>query len=243
MIGEEFLTWLSVPLDSRWLDVGCGTGGLSQTILDTASPKEVRGVDFSEDFISFVRGSVTDDRSQFEVADARELPYGPKELDAVVSGLALNFTPEPEKAVAEMIRVTRSGGTVAVYVFDYAGKMEMMRHFWDAAAALNPAAAELDEGRRFPICQPGPLEILFRGAGLKSVEVLAIDVPTHFRNFDDYWAPFLGGTGPAPSYATSLIEEARIALRERIREALPVGKDGSIQLIARAWAVRGTVPE
>lgn len=240
-IGKEFLTWLSVPIASRWLDVGCGTGGLSQTILDSASPKEVRGVDFSEGFVSYARASLTDQRAQFEVADACELPFSPEEWDAVVSGLVLNFIPEPGKAVAEMTRVTRSGGTVAVYVFDYAGKMEMMRRFWDAAAALDPAAADLDEGRRFPICQPDSLETLFRGAGLQCVEVRAIDVPTTFRDFDDYWTPFLGGTGPAPSYATSLSEKARTDLRERIREALPIGKDGSIQLIARAWAVRGRV--
>jgi len=114
-----------------------------------------------------------------------------------------------------------------------------MRIFWDAAAALDPAANELDEGRRFPICRPEPLAALFRGADLRGVEVRAIDVPTVFRDFDDYWAPFLGGQGPAPGYVMSLSEEARATLRDRIRATLPTAADGSIALTARAWAVRG----
>jgi hypothetical protein len=118
--------------------------------------------------------------------------------------------------------------------------MELMRYFWDAAVALKPGDLECDEGRRFPICQPGPLQQLFEGAGLRKVEVRSIDVSTHFRDFADYWIPFLGGQFPAPDYAMSLDEAARAALRERIRAHLPIAADGSILLIARAWAVRGT---
>jgi hypothetical protein len=114
-----------------------------------------------------------------------------------------------------------------------------MRHFWDVAAALDPAAAALDEGRRFPICQPEPLAALFSGAGLQDVTVRAVDVPTVFRNFDDFWSPFLGGQGPAPGYTMSLPEAARVELREQLRARLPNSPDGSIHLIARAWAVRG----
>jgi hypothetical protein len=106
--------------------------------------------------------------------------------------------------------------------------------------ALNPAARERDEGVRFAaVCHPGALADLFRGARLRDVETTAVDVPTVFRNFDDYWAPFLGGQGPAPGYAMSLSDEHRVALRERIRAGLPIAADGSIPLTARAWAVRG----
>src|SRR6185312_12097175 len=104
---------------------------------------------------------------------------------------------------------------------------------------FDPEAARLDEGVRFPLCQPEPLTALFRAAGLRSVEVRAIDVPTHFQDFDDYWVPFLGGQGPAPGYAMSLDEERRVTLRERLRSTLPIAPDGSIDLIARTWAVRG----
>jgi hypothetical protein len=138
-----------------------------------------------------------------------------------------------------MTRVAKSDGIVAAYVWDYAGKMQMMRHFWNAAAALDPQAIELDEGRRFPLCRPKPLTELFQSVGLRNVEVRAIDISTDFKDFDDYWSPFLGGQGPAPSYAMALSEERRVALRERIRAGLPFALDGSIPLVARAWAVRG----
>ena len=151
----------------------------------------------------------------------------------------LNFIPEPARAVAEMTRAARPGGVVAVYVWDYAEGMQMIRHFFDAAVALDPKAIELDEGLRFLICHPEPLKHLFESAGLRDVEVRAIDIPSHFKNFDDYWSPFLGGQGPAPGYAMSLSEERRAALRERIRAGLPIAEDGSIPLTARAWAIKG----
>jgi hypothetical protein len=138
-----------------------------------------------------------------------------------------------------MSRVVRAGGTVAVYVWDYADGMQVMRFFWDAAVALDHAAAELDEGRRFPLCAPSALDALFRDAGLDEVDTRAIDVPTRFRDFDDYWSPFLGGQGPAPGYAAALDDRRRTALRERLEATLPVAADGSIPLTARAWAVRG----
>ena len=159
----------------------------------------------------------------------------------MVSGLVLNFVPDPHLALLEMARVTAGGGTIAAYVWDYAGKMELMREFWDAAAALDAAAAQLDEGIRFPLCRPQALAACFAGAGLKDVEVRAIDIPTPFTSFDDYWQPFLGGQGPAPAYAMSLDEPARARLRERIAQRLPAKPDGSIALTARAWAVRAIV--
>lgn len=160
-------------------------------------------------------------------------------FDAIVSGLVLNFIPQPEQALAGMRRVARTGGLVAAYVWDYADGMQLMRHFWDAAVALNPKVADLDEVRRFPHSRPEPLMELFQGAGFHSVEVIPIEVPTTFRDFDDYWSPFLGGQGPAPSYAMSLGEEVRSALREKIYAGLPIQPDGSIHLKARAWGIKG----
>lgn len=242
LVAREFLSWLSVPAHKDWLDVGCGTGALTQVILETATPRSITGVDPSAGFIDYAKARIVSRLASFEVGDARSLPIDPRSLDVAVSGLVLNFVPEPSSAVAEMTRAVRSGGLVAAYVWDYAGKMELMRYFWDAAVALDPAALELDEGRRFPICMPKPLAELFANAGLRSVEVRAIDVPTRFRDFDDYWFPFLGGQGPAPGYAISLSENRRNALRDRIRSQLPVSTDGTIQLIARAWAIRGRAP-
>jgi SAM-dependent methyltransferase len=239
LVARALLRWLAVPPGRRWLDVGCGTGALTETILATAEPAHVTGVDASAGYVAYAREHVRDPHVRFGTADARTLAEPNGAYDAVVSGLVLNFIPEPARAVAEMGRVTRPGGIVAAYVWDYAGQMQLMRHFWDAAVALDPAAQPLDEGDRFPLCQPDALAALVRDTGLGEVEVRPIDVPTVFRDFTDYWSPFLGGQGPAPGYAMSLSEDRRVALRERIRSKLPTEPDGSIPLIARAWAVRG----
>lgn len=239
LVVKEFLNWLAVPAGSQWLDVGCGTGALSQTILQLAEPARVKGVDRSEGFISLAREQVRDDRVHFEVGDAQALTDDSGIFDAAVSGLMLNFIPQPDRTLADMKRVTRSGGLVAVYVWDYANGMQFIRHFFDAAVALDPSAVEHDEGPRFPLCHPDALSQLFESTGLHNVEVRAIEIPTVFRDFDDYWSPFLAGVGPAPSYTMSLSEERRVELRERIRAGLPINSDGSISLTARAWAARG----
>jgi hypothetical protein len=128
---------------------------------------------------------------------------------------------------------------VAAYVWDYAGGMQMLRHFWDAASEVDAAAAAVEEGRRFALCRPEPLADLWHGAGLPAATVAAIDVPTVFAGFDDYWRPFLGGQGPAPGFVAALPEDRRAALRELLRSRLPTQDDGSIRLTARAWAVQG----
>ena len=243
LVARDVLDWVCVPPGRAWLDAGCGTGALSQTILDLRAPSAVIGVDASPGYVEYARARVrAGGVARFEVADARSLPLDDASVDAAVSGLVLNFVPEPARAVSELSRVVRPGGVAAAYVWDYAGRMELMRQFWDAAVALDPGARPLDEGPRFPICRPEALADLFSGAALSAVETRPIDVPTVFRDFDDYWSPFLGGQGPAPGYAMSLDEERRALLRDRIRSRLPVEADGSIRLIARAWAVRGWKP-
>ena len=241
LVAPLFLSWLNVPAGRRWLDVGCGTGALCAAILDRCSPSLVAGVEPSEGFLKTARENLGS-RADLRLGNAAAIPLGDASVDVVVSGLVLNFVPEQPAAMREMARVADKGGTIAAYVWDYAGKMELMRHFWDAAVELDPQAAKLDEGPRFPLCRPEALEKLFAGAGLQDIQVRAIDIPTPFADFDDYWRPFLGGQGPAPAYAMSLGETARARLRDRIKERLAAREDGSIQLIARAWAVRATRP-
>lgn len=242
-VAAEFVGWLSVESGRRWLDVGCGTGALTEAILTLAAPSGVEGVEPAEGFVAYARRRVGDPRVSFTVGHAGALPGPAAAFDAVVSGLVLNFVPDPLGAVREMSRVAVTGGVVGAYVWDYAGGMELIRAFWDSAVALDPAARELDEGVRFPLCAPERLRALFAEAGLTDVEVRAIDVPTPFPDFDDYWVPFLGGQGPAPGYVTSLPEERRSALRERLRSELQPGDGGVIALTARAWAVRGRCPD
>ena len=239
LVAKEFLQWLQLPAQLDWLDVGCGTGALTQAILQQTQPRSVTGIDPSAGFIDYAKAQITDPRVTLEAADAQSLPVQSARFDVAVSGLVLNFVPKPLLAAQEMARAVRPAGVVAAYVWDYSGKMELMRYFWDAAVAVDPSASKLAEGLRFPICQPPALVALFSEAGLRDVQTHAIDVTTAFRDFVDYWNPFLGGQGPAPGYAMSLSEDHRGALRDRIRATLPIAGDGSISLIARAWAVSG----
>jgi SAM-dependent methyltransferase len=230
-VAAEFVRRLDVPPGARWLDVGCGTGAVTSTVVAGAAPGAVVGVDPSAGFVGYAAASVP--AARFAVGDARALPLRDGAVDMVVSGLVLNFVPDPDRALAEMARVTRDA--VAVYVWDYAEGMGFMRAFWDAAAAVDPASP--DEGARFPLCRPEPLREAFLGAGLGHVEVEPIDVPTPFADFDDFWRPFLGGQGAAPAYLMALPEPQREELRARLHADLG---DGPIDMTARAWAVRGS---
>jgi SAM-dependent methyltransferase len=237
-VAREFVRWLGVPAGRSWLDVGCGPGALTTAALATG-PARVTGIDRSPGFLADARARVGGPLTGFAAGDARALPLPDARFHAVVSGLALNFVPEPQRAAAEFARVAARGGIAAAYVWDYGEGMAMMRYFWDAAAALDPAAGSFDEGRRFPLCAPEPLARLWAGAGLGGVATRPIDVPTVFADFDDYWAPFLLGQGPAPVYVANLDESDRAELAAAIKDALPTAADGSIALTARAWAVRG----
>jgi SAM-dependent methyltransferase len=190
-------------------------------------------------FIAYARAYTQDSRAKFQVGNAQALPVANSEFDVAVAGLVLNFVPDPATAAVEMHRAVRVGGTVAAYVWDYADGMQLLRRFWDAAVALDPAARELDEGRRFPLCRREALRSLLNDVGLERTEVQAIDVPTVFKNFDDYWSPFLGRQGPAPGYCMSLSDDRRARLRNHLQATLPVASDGTIHLKARAFAVRG----
>lgn len=238
LVASRFVEWLAAAPNSRWMDIGCGTGALTEAVLQIASPESVRGVDPSEEYVAFARNRIRDPRVEFAVAEATQLPPDDA-FDFVVSGLVMNFVPDPETALREMQRVAASGGCLAAYVWDYAEGMEMLRRFWDTATELDPSAAALDEGRRFPLCHPEPLRALWDGAALRDVTVLPIEVETVFRDFDDYWLPFLGGQGPAPTYVASLSQTDRDGLKDVLRRGLPIERDGSIHLRARAWAVRG----
>jgi SAM-dependent methyltransferase len=236
--ARDFVAWLGVGPGLRWLDVGCGTGALSAAVIDHADPAGLLGIDASPAYAEEAQRRVADPRARFECRNADSVT-GTGQFDVAVSGLVLNFLADPGAVIDAMARAVDPGGVVAAYVWDYAGRMELLRMFWDDAVLLDPSARDLDEGVRFPGCDPDSLAQLWHGAALGSVETTAIDVETTFADFDDYWSPFLGGQGPAPGYVSSLSEPQRLALRDALRDALPIAADGSISLIARAWAVRG----
>jgi SAM-dependent methyltransferase len=240
-VAERFVAWLEIRYGAEWLDVGCGTGVLTRTILELADPLTIVGVDPSSKFLATAKAATRDTRVTFVEGEAEELPLDARGIDVVVSGLVLNFVHDLPAALAEMRRVARPDATIAGYLWDYAGEMQLLRRFWDAAIALDPKAIDVDEGRRFPIAQPDRLAAAFQDAGLRDVETVAIEVPTPFADFADYWNPFLSGVGPGPGYVATLDAVAKQRLQDRLDATLPRDSDGSIDLVARAWAVRGTV--
>jgi len=241
LLAHEFLQWLSIPAQGCWLDVCCGSGVVSRAIAETCSPASVAGLDASPGQIGFAREQNTPGLT-FTVADALTLPFDDESFDASICCLGLNFIPQPDQALREMRRVTRSGGTVAVYVWDYAQGARFLREFWDAASAVDPEAASFDQAVRFPLCAPDPLREIFESVKLEQVALTALNVVTRFASFDDYWQPFSSGQGGAPNYLATRNDHTRSAIRERLRTSLPSDADGAIALPARAWAVRGQRP-
>ncbi|MDX1991955.1 MAG: class I SAM-dependent methyltransferase [bacterium] len=240
LVAQQFIAWLGVPAGSAWLDVGAGTGILTQVILQEASPSKAIGVDLSSEYIDFARQRIHDSRVEFRVEDASEIAFESAPFDVAVAGLVLNFVPSAEQTTRNMMQAVKNGGTVAAYVWDYGGQMEMMRHFWDAAIQVDPMARELDAGQRFAICEPNNLRVLFESMDLQAVEVIPIDIDTHFKDFDDYWLPFLGAQGSVARYLRGLKDTTRDAIRDQLQQQLPVTEHGEISLVARAWAVKGT---
>ncbi len=242
-IAPPFLDWLGAPDNGDWLDVGCGTGALSQAILAEAAPASVTGIDASEGFVGHAAATTADPRARFRRGDAQAIDLPDASHDAVVSGLVLNFVPDRRAMLSEMARIARPGGRLGFFVWDYpGGGVAFMRAFWRAAAALDPDAVALSEDRRFPDCTEAGLRGLAAEVWGPGVETTALKVPTRFRDFADYWTPFTLGAGPAPGYCVSLPPDRREQLRKKLERDLPREPDGSIALTARAWAVKAPVP-
>jgi len=222
------------------LDVGSGTGALAATVAAVAPSSRVIGIDRSEPYVAVARALHQSPRIRFEVADAQQLPFKDASFDRTLSLLILNFVPVPQKALTEMIRVTRPGGTVAAAVWDYGKGMEMLRVFWDEVVALHPPADGKDE-RHMPLSGAGELAALWR-AHMQNVSETALTIETRFSSFEDYWSPFLQQQGPAGAHVGTLSPEEREQLASKVRQRLLGDRaDEPITLHARAWAVRGTV--
>jgi SAM-dependent methyltransferase len=240
-LAPDLLRFAGVHDHDAVLDVGCGTGALAFAAAHlTTGP--VTGIDPSADSVRFATTQSPAPRLHFEVGDAQHLQLPTATFDQTLALLVINFIPDAEQAVRELKRVTKPGGVVSAAVWDYAEGMQMLRVFWDEAVALDPAVAARDE-RTMPWCRRGELATLWRAQGLTQVEEQTLSLHLHFGSFDDYWAPFLLGQGPAGAYAKSLSPERRAALEQRLRQRLlGGGADRPFDLEARAWAVRGVVP-
>ena len=223
------------------LDVGSGTGAMAAAVAGAAPAARIVGVDSSAAYVAFAQARQAHETVSFEVGDAQRMRFADGTFDRAVSLLVMNFVPDAQKAVREMKRVTRPGGTIAAAVWDYGGGMEMLRAFWDAAIELQPGDAARDE-RHMPLCRRGELASLWRREGLREVVDDALSIETGFLSFEDFWTPFLEQQGPAGAYAASLSSAQREDLRHRLRQRLlGAAPDGPFTLSARAWAVRGAV--
>jgi SAM-dependent methyltransferase len=223
----------------RALDVGCGPGALATELVARLGTEAVAAVDPSPPFAEACRARLPGVR--VEVAAGEALPFDDAEFDHALAQLVVNFMTDPPAGVREMVRVTRPGGTVAAAVWDYAGEMTLLRRFWDAAVALDPSAADRDEGRSMPYCTPGELQDLWSAAGLEDVRVRPVVVEAGYEGFEDLWQPLELGVAPSGAYVTSLSPDGRAALKAELRRRLGAG-DEPFRLTARAWVASGRRP-
>jgi SAM-dependent methyltransferase len=242
LLAREFLPWLDLPRGLRWIDICCGSGIVTEAIVECCDPASVDGIDASPEQIDFAHQHRLQPNVTFQIGNALALPFADSSFDVAVCGLGLNYIPEPERGVEEFRRVVRSDGTIAVYVWDYANGARFLREFWNAAIAVDNEAADFDQAHRFPMCTPQGLQVVFEQAGLKDSEVHALDVVTRFKSFDDYWEPLTTGQGSAPNYLATRDPRCKTLIRGRLREGLPANARGEIELPARAWAIRARRP-
>jgi SAM-dependent methyltransferase len=219
------------------LDVGAGTGKLTGVLAEILGEDKVAAVEPSEPFVAALR-------ERFPEADVRpgraeELPFEEGSFDAAFAQLVVNFLSDPERGVAEMLRVTRDGGVIAAAVWDYGQEMMMLTTFWESAAALDERGVEArDERSRMRFRQEGGLAELWRTSGIRETQGGEIVVSASYESFDDLWAPFTAGVGPPGAYASSLEPSAQAALREDYFRRLG-SPEGPFELTARAWYAVG----
>jgi SAM-dependent methyltransferase len=233
-LAPLLIAFAGVHSGERVLDVGCGPGSLSEALSAHVGADHVAAIEPSEQFAAATRERLP--VADVQVGAAESLPWADDTFDAALAQLVVNFMSDPDAGVGEMRRVVRPGGTVAACTWDYSGGMTMLRTFWDAALALDPAAP--DEAQTMRLHDQGELEELWLRAGLEAVEVDALVVESSYRHFDDYWEPFTGGVGPAGAYCSSLDPDRRGLLREECRRRLG-DPAGAFTLGAVAWAVKG----
>jgi SAM-dependent methyltransferase len=222
----------------RALDVGAGPGALTAELVKRVGVTNVAAVEPSQPFAQACRERVPG--VEVVEAGAEALPLANEAFDAVLSQLVLNFLDDAPAAVREMARVTRPGGLIAACVWDYSGEMHLLRAFWDAALEVKPAAASEHDEARMRWAREGELGELWRSVGLLRIRSTQLRVRARYANFEDLWAPFSVGVGPAGAFTAALEDDERAALHDALARRLGAG-DQPLELTAGAWAVAGTV--
>jgi SAM-dependent methyltransferase len=243
-LAEPFLDFCGVQDGEAILDAGCGTGALTSALAQRTRTSRITAIDYSAIYVGHARQQNNDPRVQFDVGDICALPYDSASFDRVLSLLVLHFVPQTEKAVAELRRVARPGGTVAAAVWDARGGLVANRIFFDAAAALEENGNER-RARNFtrPMTRPGELASAWRSAGFTDVLDTMLTIRMEFSSFDDYWTPYLGKDGPGPEYMATLDAAQQRRLHDVVRAAYLDGEaDGPRSYAATAWVVAGKAP-
>lgn len=238
-LARSLMAHAGVRPGQRALDVGCGPGALATELAAILGPDNVSAVDPSPSFVEACRQRLPG--MDVRVAVAEQLPFDDASFDHSLAQLVVNFMADAIAGVNDMVRVTRPGGRVSVATWDYADGMTFLRRFWDAAVAVDPAAAAVDEALTMRYCTPDELGKLLSDSGLTDVRVSSAQPSATYENFDDLWTPIEGSIGPSGVYVASLPDDQRAAVKEEFRRLLVVG-DGAFQLSARAWIATGMVP-
>jgi SAM-dependent methyltransferase len=232
-LAAEFLTLVGVADSDRVLDVGCGPGALTALLVERLGASAVSAIDPSESFVAAARARLPGVDVQHGSAEA--LPYDDDGFDFALAQLVVHFMADPVAGLAEMARVTRSGGVVAASVWDYAGGGAPLSVFWRAVNEVDPDATD-ESG--LAGAREGHLAQLLDAAGLRDVTATKLTVHVRMTDFDDWWAPFTLGVGPAGSYVASSDPERVEQVRTRCAELLP---SGTFEVAASAWAALGRV--
>jgi SAM-dependent methyltransferase len=238
--GRIFLDWLSLPSELKWLDVGCGTGAFTEIIKQLSGASEIVAIDPSTAQVSYAQSRESAEGIQFQVADARSMPFANERFDVAVSALVLNFIPDRGKAVSEMRRVVRRGGTAAAYVWDFAGRRGTSQHLHSAVMELEGPGYR-PAGLNAESTTQENLKALFEAAGLTEVVTHSFEISVTHRDFDDYWDSHTKFTSPIGSHIQSMTEENRQRLRQMVKARLPIDDHGTISYSARVNAVKGLV--
>lgn len=233
-MARDLVPWLGVRRDARWLDVGCGTGVVTDAIMDVAWPGAVTGIDGSDPYLEVARRKVPGAR--FDHGDASALPYPDQSFEAVVSSLLIAYLPDPAAALRELVRVTVPGGVVGVVVWDQ--ELDLLRHYRQAATE----AGAPDVLREFPshdLEREGALAEGLAGAGLRDVQTRRLTPRVIFDGFDEYWAALLGRKGRTVEHLESLPAAKQATLRELLRALVEPKPGAKVAVEATAWAGKG----